>query len=302
MITVRPEFRKWATEFGEISGNLDAPLWICGIEPGGKKLPEAFCTPPEYTYSYNGQTVPCWNWLFRKDTFDKAKEWKLAQQSAQFMGKDAFDKEGECKPYVSWPFCRNSAKLAVSIVTDGKLEHWRNYYRPDTESACNDFCFGGMKGCVLCLNLYPINFSCTKKGDWTDEHRVRTGFQSNETYRSWCRGERFSRILDLISQHHPAAIICTGNSNWWREDFIDTFGIQNINQKPIKPKKLTDSHSICEMRDIGFARTRFFLIPHLSARWTNPDIQEAASWILQKLLERHSEHELSKFWPLPSAD
>ena len=204
--------------------------------------------------------------------------------------------------YVNWPFFRNSAKLAIAIVTNDMLGQWRNYYRPDTSSWCDDLCFGGQKGSVLSLNLYPLNYSNVSNSEWNDRHKGKTGFQSKEAYRAWCRGERFDHIRDLISQHHPAAIICTGNSNWWREDFIDTFGIQNIIKNPIEPKKLTDSHSVCEMWDIGFARTRLFLIPHLSTRWTNADIQDVATWIRQKLLDRHSELELSKFWPPPSAD
>ena len=224
MTNINPEFRKWATEFGEICGNLDAPLWICGIEPGGKKLPDEFLTPPEYTYRYNGQMVPCWNMLFRDKTL---------------LNKQKGDR------YVNWPFFRNSAKLAIAIVTNDMLGQWRNYYRPDTSSWCDDLCFGGQKGSVLSLNLYPLNYSNVSNSEWNDRHKGKTGFQSKEAYRAWCRGERFDHIRDLISQHHPAAIICTGNSNWWREDFIDTFGIQNIIKNPIEPKKLTDSHSVC---------------------------------------------------------
>jgi len=284
MVSDQCAFRRGATEFGEMWGNLDAPIWICGIEPGGEGIHD-LRTPSEYSYPYKGQSVPCWSRRFRDDNLrDACRE------------SDARDRWRA--RYVNWPFCRNSAKLAIGIVAGDVDSQWREYYRPDLPSHRDDWCYGGSKGAVLCLNLYPLNFSSTDV-EWSSAHVDATGFASKDDYREWCQKYRFDRIRSLAFTHRPAAIVCAGGG--WREDFMSAFGVPCGAQQPISSLTLPDMRRSCEAVDAGAAGSRMFLIPHLSRTgqprhlWTNNDLITAAVWIRRKMCMPPDD--LATFWP-----
>ena len=109
--------------YGCTSGNIDSPVWICGLEWGGGLSIEA-PTPIEAFTPYGFEELQC------LDT-----------------------KDFECSFWASRsPFCRAVIKI-LSVLLKGELLSWKDFSDLEKEGiVCRD-------GMALVLNANPISFA-----------------------------------------------------------------------------------------------------------------------------------------------
>ena len=276
-ITANSGFEKYAlSNSGMDGGNLDAPLYICGIEFGG-----SFTTTTAFSPEPN---VPCWSKEMRLKTLEKA--------TAPGDRKNRF---------TMWPYCRMASKLTVSVLFDcihdeKDLEReWRHHYCTDPE--LKGYC--GRSGGNFSLNLYPIPFRRISDAKWHSSLTNTTGLQSRQQYRDWCERYRFPILRDLVRTHKPAAIICTSAIET-RKDFASAFcDDRKIDwEAPFNtlPQRKT-ALPIFRLPSVS-SETTLSIVPFLGQGGilSNENVLKLGRWIRADILARSPER-LNGYWP-----
>jgi transcriptional activator of eps genes len=188
--------RYFASFSGMDGGNLQAKLWICGIEHGSDSEELSDIKPER-----------------------KPGAWD-AEKRAAFATK-----------FRRWPYWRNIAKIvvgtrhAVAAKAGSALKgmDWREY---------RDVFLYSRQGWEFKLNLFPLSSPSVSSGDWAKVHGHEPELGDKENYRRLCReGGRFEFIRNLRRQHQPAVIIATGVGN--RDDFVSAFGFNDCTAEEV---------------------------------------------------------------------
>ena len=195
-------FKEWACSFsGCDGGDLNSPVWLCGIEWGYSnsdgKTDEEYQEDMRIDYS---QRLPA----------------QIAQGAYEPTNLVYFEEKRWKFPYV-----RNVAKLYgalkgmnVEEVDRTKTSDWKIFH----------------------MNLYPIAFNNESDELW-DTYKLAevTGLESKQIYRTWCLLRRFPWIADQVREHKPKLVIGTGVG--YLTDFIVCCGgsgiVDNIHKETI---------------------------------------------------------------------
>ena len=166
-------------------GNPNAPVWICGIEHGGK----------------SDKGVP-----------DLSAESNPGSWTEQFKQK--------FKDFSTWPYHQKVAKLMVALRRNhpGSDQHdsvdgWRKYLAEELYV---------LEGETFKLNLFPLASPRDNDDKWFDDYGARIGMTIKDEYRELCRGARFDFLRRLREHHRPRLVLGTGRM--YRNDFANAFG------------------------------------------------------------------------------
>jgi len=181
-------------------GNLDSEIWFCGMEWGfhgemkdGELADE--CLVPQYRHGGWNDTLEKWD----DDAEKSGWEWEdsLASPTNAKIGwflNDYFNLGG---------FCSENDWLVK-----------------------NKLFFNDPKGIGFKLNMFPLPLRGRANINWSDEIKEKTGFGSFDQYRIWTVQNRGKFFQNLLHQHKPKRIICTGISEF--ENFCDFWGIKDF--------------------------------------------------------------------------
>jgi hypothetical protein len=191
---VNEGFAKWATSFSGCDGaDLNAPIWICGIEDGGKERPK------EYKF--------------------------ISKDDLQGISYDTRSSKCEtCYPnfFTGNPYDINALKLHAAIFdefsSDGNLlingnsipspdgvreyaEKHRAYEKRPTNARS-----------IFKLNLYPMAFQNTDENLWSEKDIKDSGILTKDLYKAWCLEQRIMSMNSWIpTSNMPRVVIGTGN-------------------------------------------------------------------------------------------
>lgn len=271
---VESDFAKYALSYsGMDGGNLNAPLWICGIEFGGELA--------EGIPFKRSDKIPCWTDASpRMESINEAKI-TMADGKRQTS-------------YKMWPFCRMASKLTVAVLS-GAISGWRQHYYTDKEH--KGYC--GARGGNFSLNLFPITFRRIGDAEWTDKLRTTTGFQSSDQYRAWCREHRFPWLRELVQRYRPATVVCCSAAKT-RNYFLSAFS--NESARLPEPFKYLGKKKLPVYKLEGCTdKTSLWIVPFLGQGGilANGDIEHLGTLIRADILN-NSNIRLEDF--LPQAD
>lgn len=206
---VNEKFATWATSFsGCDGGDLNAPIWFCGIEDG---------IDPNNAVAID-KSLDMNEWM--KDVSDWNKSGPKGISEAE---RESFFKKS--------PYDQNVLKLHAAIFgefvkdgDDGLFKINGSFDRLDKSSPrCLSYANEHRAYAklpkhhdrsIFKLNLYPIPFQNTDKKHWNEKHTEVTGFQNKEAYKDWCSWKRFEMICKWRkSTPTRKTIICTGTEN-----------------------------------------------------------------------------------------
>lgn len=171
-ININPDFSDWASNFSGIAGgNLNAPLWTCGIEFYGEDILD-FKVNERYTYkNTEGKIIPCINDNHKSDFKETT------------------------------PFIQKLIKLACYYF-EKDLDN--NIYKKYLNDLFTE------NGKTFGMNLYPISFPNSSDNEWKENHFNKTGLPNKQMYKVWCMVYRFPFLRKLASEYKPKILICTG--------------------------------------------------------------------------------------------
>jgi hypothetical protein len=170
-MSVATEFRNLAMSFyGCDGGNLDSPIWTCGLEWGGglqdNEIPQddfmntAICSWDSPGWSARG----CLSG--RRMGYNQ----KLAWFFSYYFGWDIHN------------------------------------YKQDAEEQ-KLFCKNGIG---FKMNAFPISFKDRRTVTWNEAIMRQTGLNDFDKYREWCIENRGRYYYDLVKKHSPKLVLCTG--------------------------------------------------------------------------------------------
>ena len=268
--TINSRFKKYALSYsGMDGGNLNAPLWICGIEFGESLTKDTRFQPVT--------SAPYWNQETRDASIEKSKGPNGCRQDR----------------YTMWPFCRLASKLTITVLT-GALSDWRTHYHSNPEQ--KGYC--GKHSGNFSMNLFPISFRHISNTNWNEELRSKTGLSSLDCYYEWCINHRFPLLRSLVTEHKPAAIVCCGIGK--RNNFAQAFcgkTQKNWNDRLFnKKKKSTKTLLYYKLQSI-INDTTVWIVPFLGqgGLLSNKDIEELGNWVRSDIIERKGNN-LNEFW------
>lgn len=206
MTTPTDNFKKIATSFyGCDGGNLDSDFWFCGLEWGGDFGKDDKSTELETTAEYNPEEEQ--NRGYLPDD----------QQTIDFCQN------------VSWAKSFSNAHCNQYNYTI--CEFLNEFQNPKLESSLTDYeqfiiknkiLFNMKDGIGFKMNMFLLN-SPKNNSPWNERHEQITGFDNRKDYHNWCiNGERAQFFQELIKQHQPKYLICTGISSDY--EFFSFFG------------------------------------------------------------------------------
>lgn len=136
---------------------------------------------------------------------------------------DAPSGEYDWQASFSYRYGVSFAKLYTAI----KGDNVEDYKQPDK------------KGELFGLNLYPIAFDSVDPTLWNKYGlKDKTGFESKYLFNTWCFFNRFPFFENLLKEHSPELIICTGIS--YLRDFIAFFNgakpVEKLYEARISPQ------------------------------------------------------------------
>lgn len=172
-IVVDRKFQDWAKAWsGCNGGNVNADLWVCGLEFGtGHKKP--FLDRRHERHHVDG--VPAWTPGFLAEFGDQVEASayirKLAKVILAFRGQPI----GDYKTF----------RMGRMLRSDGQAFH---------------------------LNLYPLSFRSSGADLWSKEHYELTGLPNKVIYRAWCMEHRFPWLAQHLREAGPKVLLCTGTS------------------------------------------------------------------------------------------
>lgn len=197
MIPTDKNFKKIAKSFyGCDGGNLASDFWFCGLEWG--------------------------------QTLD---ELPIQTEVADHGYKDTESKIRDFTQNVSWS---NGFFGAITAGYNQKICWFLNYFNnldPEDKYQYIDFvkehkvCYNEPDGLGFKMNLFPLNFPKHNE-DWNQEIGEYTGFNNRLEYEKWCLTHRSELFMQLIQQHQPKYIICTGKTS--KEKFFKFFGCEHV--------------------------------------------------------------------------
>ena len=182
----REKVRNYMASYRGIDGgNPNAPVWICGIEHGGK----------------SDRGIP-----------DISPEARPGSWTEEF--------KKEFPDFSSWPYHQKVAKLMVALRRSkpgadphGSVDGWRQYLAEELYV---------LEGETFKLNLFPLASPRDNDDKWFEDYGARIGMTIKDDYRALCRGARFDFLRGLREHHRPRLVLGTGRT--YREDFAAAFG------------------------------------------------------------------------------
>lgn len=177
------QFNKWACGCsGMDGGNPNGDLWFCGIEYGGASNEHDFADLKKEIASFTGETIPSATAEMRSTTnFNHQLNQKIAKVACRYYAK---------------------GKDPMAFLREELC---------DIESSSG----------VFKMNLYPINFRSVDSTQWSDQHRLITGFSDKLQYKAWCIKNRFPALNRLVQRFSPKVLICFGLNHYL--DFLLAF-------------------------------------------------------------------------------
>lgn len=128
-----------------------------------------------------------------------------------YVGGDGWE-DWEVKKFPKHQYNQKALKLLCALAGHD-VSKYREFY--ETER-----CFSKNSG-YFKLNLYPIGFKDTSPTQWKPWHTDRTGFETKDEYKVWCRKNRFPVLRGWVEKYSPKLIVCTGMSI--RGEFFEAF-------------------------------------------------------------------------------
>lgn len=182
----------WA---GMDGGNLCAPIWICGIEPGGElENADALQIP-------RGDP-PCWDAKF-KEAHPKFATWQYHQKVAKLLIV--------------------IERILASPPQQATVDGYKDYMR-DKLYTC--------AGQSFKLNLFPLASPSVKCTKWPESFRGAPLLADKGEYYKRCRAMRFPFLAKLRHEHRPKVIVATGRMHCLA--FAEAFGFAlDSEQEPI---------------------------------------------------------------------
>lgn len=188
----------FASFFGMDGGNPHAPLWICGIEHGGKA--------------------------------DGSTEFQAEEEPGAWDS----DRRQACAAEIrKWPYWRNLSKVIVQTAREAiqppsadsvPIPSWRTY---------RDHYLHSPEGWDFKLNLFPLNCSSLSAPEWLEQHGHQPLLSEIPTYRQLCReGGRFDFIRGQAKHFRPKLILGTGVQ--FRKDFARAFGFEHCEEREVR--------------------------------------------------------------------
>ncbi|MGK8208411.1 hypothetical protein ACRS8P_00845 [Burkholderia cenocepacia] len=217
----------FASFFGMDGGNPYAPLWICGIEHGGKA---------------DGYTE------FKVE--DKPGAWDLDRRQAC---------AGEIR---KWPYWRNLSKIIVETAREVMqppsaesvlVPSWRTY---------RDHYLHSSAGWDFKLNLFPLNCSSVSAPEWFEQHGHQPLLADIPTYRQICReGGRFDFMRKQVKRFRPKLILGTGVQ--FKKDFECAFGFEDYEERevPVSTNSETRTLYVRQQRQADGTTTTLVICP-----------------------------------------
>lgn len=198
-------------------GNPYAPIWICGIEPGGVFSKEQFTKQSSEVDQYSrkdertGRILTCWNDLCIRE-----------------IGSNLEREEHHLRV----------AKILITAYGEGDPSNYEQvlHYAHTQLYRQDGRCFR--------LNLFPLNHHDVN-AKWQDE-KDTTGFDSYEEYKCWCRLELFPEIRKLLQEFHETwrVVLAMGISCW--DDFVSVF--DGREDDTVEDHPLTGGKKVCVLR------------------------------------------------------
>lgn len=221
-----PEFEAWAKSFsGCDGGDLNAPIWFCGIENGANKSDQK---------KREKQTKEDFleKWKIEVDDWKKLQCPKGISDRKEFFSNNPYDQK----------VLKLHASMFHELDEKGKfvfddIDKYKNSNDvPDFLAYANKYQMYGNSSTsnrsVFKLNLFPLAFNSTDHGkDWSAEARA-TGLD-DASYHKYCRDHRFSQIKKWVLDNSPVRklIICTGKT--YEKDFVMAFIGEQTGRKEI---------------------------------------------------------------------
>ncbi|GAA5104014.1 hypothetical protein [Wohlfahrtiimonas larvae] len=199
MTTPIENFKKIAASFyGCDGGNLDSDFWFCGLEWGNdlnelKTIIEVDDPLREHGYlPDDGKTQDfCQNISWAR-SFSDAHHNQYNYTICDFLNEF------------------NIPKIEKNLTDYEKF------------IIKNKILFNMKDGIGFKMNMFLLN-SPKNNSPWEEKHKKLTGFESRQDYHHWCiNGERAQFFQELIKQHQPKYLICTGISSDY--EFFSFFG------------------------------------------------------------------------------
>ena len=198
-------FRKVVQSFsGCTSGNVDSPVWLCGLEWGGglsTKVPTIFDSSDVYGF----KDLQCWSWQDFVGAF--------------WAGKSKF--------------CQNALKVLLTIQNKGKYskdqydKKWDELEKHRTV---------GPNGIALILNAFPISFAgrSVAADAWKKYEVLLLPEGKTQSFSEWTGLDNFGKYKEFVVKHRsptfiaerkkrcPKLIVCFGKDS--KDDFKNIWG------------------------------------------------------------------------------
>ena len=165
------KFEKLVNSFyGCTAGNINAPIWFCGLEWGGG-YDSKFPILEQDLEPYDFEDLQCLSATFFKEYF-----W--ANQR---------------------PYCRNTLKILVSLFNLCAESVGRSPINFEANNVLQNEELLGANGYALMLNGYPISFidRSNARNQW-NEYRVRLDKSNSQLLPEWCGIVDKTRIKTLV--------------------------------------------------------------------------------------------------------
>lgn len=193
---------------GCTAGNINSPVWICGLEWGGGFDPSV-PIPIQNLEPYDFEELQCWS----------AKDFWMS-----FWAKGS-------------KFCEGVVKLLIGI-RDGEYNSAKGTFDPDRLAETNLI---GPKGLALILNAFPLSMHGTgqRRHSW-DTYQIRLSNGTPLALKKWTNLKTFDEYSKFVFRYrtniysnelqkrHPQLIVCLG----CKDGHERLFGVKE-NQKPL---------------------------------------------------------------------
>lgn len=226
------QFKEIACSFyGCDGGNLDSDFWFCGLEWGGDisqiKALVRFDDPDrEHGYlAEDGKTLNFCENISWTRSFKGAHTNQYNETICKFLNK-------------------------FQIQTT--INDYENFIKE------NEILFNTESGIGFKMNMFLIN-SPKHDSEWEEKHIRITGFHNRNDYQKWCvQGERAIFFQNLIREHQPKYLICTGITS--ANHFLDFFGCQ------VDPQHAENDDVRIVFSQIPNTKTNIIIVPFFGFR------------------------------------
>lgn len=259
--------------YGCTTGNVDSPVWLCGLEWGGGLSLEA----PTYLDSWNPygfEDLQCWSWQEFKEEF-----WAPRSK-----------------------YCQNALKVLLTIQKghycekDYKLS-WSELEKHKTV---------GANGLAMFLNAFPISFAgrSVADKDW-QQYEVLFSDGSTKKFPDWLGKscENFWKYKNFVLEHRaktyvderkkrcPKLIVCFGKNS--ASDFKTLWGVEENAPEYLALSMRKDGNCDCfgYLLDNGSGKqkTLLFITPFIGGPYglNSPELIENVFGQLRKKMDNN---------------